>query len=83
MAVTESMLVAIGGVITIGAAALATVIAQLEKSRCTEIDCLCCKCKRRPLDADEEQANGLEPRAHGRATATCGKPQMICRPRAQ
>ncbi len=56
MAVTESMLVAIGGVITIGAAALATVIAQLEKSRCTEIDCLCCKCKRRPLDSEEDEA---------------------------
>jgi|TARA_R100001143_G_C3271997_1_gene92636 hypothetical protein len=39
--------IALGGLITIISSALALIIKQLESSKCTEIDCLCIKCKRK------------------------------------
>lgn len=39
--------IALGGLITIIASALALIIKQLESSKCTEINCLCISCKRK------------------------------------
>ena len=45
--------VALGGLITIIASALALVIKQIESSRCTNIDCCGLKCQRR-VDAEAQ-----------------------------
>ena len=51
--------VALGGLITIIASALALVIKQIESSRCTVIDCCGIKCRRQVEGAvDEEQGAG-------------------------
>ena len=47
--------VALGGLITIIASALALVIKQIESSRCTDIDCCGVKCKRRVQEEEEEE----------------------------
>ena len=48
--------VALGGLITIIASALALIIKQLESSKCTDINCLCVKCKRKvKLNAEESK----------------------------
>jgi len=47
--------IALGGLITICASALALVIKQIEGSRCETIDCLCIKCKRKIRGNDEDQ----------------------------
>lgn len=39
--------VALGGLITIIASAMALIIKQLESSKCTDINCFCVKCKRK------------------------------------
>ena len=39
--------IALGGFVTICASAMALVIKQVESSRCTDVDCLCFKCKRK------------------------------------
>ena len=49
--------VALGGLVTICASALALVIKQVESSRCTDIDCLCMKCKRTPPPEDKNLKN--------------------------
>ena len=49
--------VALGGLVTICASALALVIKQIESSRCTDIDCLCMKCKRTPPPEDKNLNN--------------------------
>ena len=47
--------VALGGLITIIASALALVIKQIESSRCTDVDCCGVKCKRRVQEEEEEE----------------------------
>ena len=47
--------VALGGLITIIASALALVIKQIESSRCTNIDCCGVKCQRRVGDVEEPE----------------------------
>lgn len=44
--------IALGGLITICASALALVIKQIEGSRCETIECPCVKCKRKVRDRD-------------------------------
>ena len=50
----ESEWVAVDGFITICASALALIIKQVEASKCTEINCGCCRCKRK---VDENSPN--------------------------
>ena len=47
--------VALGGLITIIASALALVIKQIASSRCTNIDCCGLKCQRRVDGAEEAE----------------------------
>ena len=47
--------VALGGLITIIASALALVIKQIESSRCTNIDCCGVKSQRRVGDVEEPE----------------------------
>ena len=48
--------VALGGLITIIASAMALIIKQLEASKCTDINCLCIKCKRKvKLNTEESK----------------------------
>jgi len=48
--------VALGGLITIIASAMALIIKQLESSKCTDINCLCVKCKRKvKLNTEESK----------------------------
>ena len=49
--------VALGGLVTICASALALVIKQIESSRCTDINCLCVKCKRHPPPPEDKNLN--------------------------
>ena len=45
--------IALGGLITICASALALVIKQIEGSKCETIDCFCIKCKRKVSETPE------------------------------
>jgi len=49
-------IIAISSLVTVSAAGLALIIKQLEQSRCTSINCLCFKCRRRV----KEEANDIE-----------------------
>ena len=49
--------VALGGLITISASALALVIKQVESSRCTDINCLCLRCKRKVPEEPKKDKN--------------------------
>ena len=53
--------VALGGLITIIASALALVIKQIESSRCTNIDCCGVKCQRRVDGPPEEPEEPVAP----------------------
>ena len=54
--------VALGGLITIIASALALVIKQAESSRCTNIDCCGIKCQRRvEVEAEAQPEQPQEP----------------------
>ena len=52
--------IALGGLITIIASALALVIKQIESSRCTDINCLCFKCSRELKNTDENDKKDEE-----------------------
>ena len=47
--------IALGGLVTICASALALIIKQVESSKCTDINCLCFKCKRKIKKTESEE----------------------------
>tara|TARA_R110002020_G_scaffold235981_1_gene448269 strand:+ start:301 stop:564 length:264 start_codon:yes stop_codon:yes gene_type:complete len=52
----------LGGLITVIAGALATILFALQKSSCTEIGCCGCHCKRDPELVRKAQNDGVTPR---------------------
>ena len=52
----------LGGLITVIAGALATILFALQKSSCTEIGCCGCHCKRDPELVRKAQNDGTTPR---------------------
>jgi hypothetical protein len=53
---TPEEYLSLGSLITICASALALIIKQLEQSRCSDINCLCIKCKREiPKEPEEPE----------------------------
>ena len=52
----------LGGLITVIAGALATILFTLQKSSCTEIGCCGCHCKRDPELVRKAQNDGVTPR---------------------
>jgi hypothetical protein len=52
----------LGGLITVIAGALATILFAVQKSSCTEIGCCGCHCKRDPELIRKAQNDGVTPR---------------------